>query len=161
MDPRIVVADADPLSADALALLAEAAAEARQRYPELFAPNAPPPTNAPLGPRDAFLLTWHDGELAGCGALRPQHDPPDATCAELRRMFVRASVRRHGVARTVLAALEQRARALGYRRLRIETGDRQPEAIALYDRYADRRIAPYGPYAMDPTSVCFEKDLTD
>ena len=61
--------------------------------------------------------------------------------------------------RPSLAAAEQRARAFGFLALRIETGTRQPEAIALYDGYTDRRIENYGPHAGDPTRVCFEKVL--
>jgi hypothetical protein len=48
---------------------------------------------------------------------------------------------------------------LGYRQLVLETGVRQVPAIALYSRCGWRRIAPFGPYVGDPTSVCFGKAL--
>ena len=50
--------------------LAEAAREARALYPDLFAPGSPPPTNAPLGEREVYLLAWREGVAVGCGALR-------------------------------------------------------------------------------------------
>jgi GNAT superfamily N-acetyltransferase len=67
--------------------------------------------------------------------------------------------RRDGVARALLERLEQAARMLGYRQLVLETGVRQVPAIALYSRCGWRRIAPFGPYVGDPTSVCFGKAL--
>ncbi|MFO0272726.1 MAG: GNAT family N-acetyltransferase [Betaproteobacteria bacterium] len=146
---------ADPLGADALALLAEAAAEARQRYPEFFGPAAPPPTNAPLQPRAAFFLARGDAVAVGCGALRPL----DATTAELTRMFVQRSARRRGLARALVTALLAQARDLDYAAVRLETGNRQPEAMALYASCGFARIAPFGAHVGDPTSVCFELRL--
>jgi putative acetyltransferase len=151
-----VIAPADPLGAEALALLAEAVAEARTRYPEEFDPSAPPPTNAPVPSRGAFLLVQRGGAPIACGALRPL----DAQRAEVRRMFVTASARRAGVARRLLAELEAQARRLGFQVLRLETGNRQPEAIALYEAAGYHRIPAFGAYVDDPYSVCFEKSLS-
>ena len=153
--PGLVIAAADPRGAEALALLAEAAAEARHRYPEEFDPAAPPPTNAPVASRGAFVIAQRDGTAVACGALRPL----DAQCAEVRRMFVTAAARRGGVARRVLEELEAHARQLGFRVLRLETGNRQPEAIALYEAAGFRRIPAFGPHVGDPYAVCFEKAL--
>ncbi len=58
-----------------------------------------------------------------------------------------------------LAALEQMALKFGYLTLRLETGARQPEAIALYESHGFHRIPPYGPYVDDPLNICFEKEL--
>lgn len=145
----------DPLHADALALLQQAAQEARDLYPELFGPDAPWPTNAPAVPGSLYLVAYRDGQAVGCGALRPL----EPWVAEVRRMFVTRAARRGGVAAALLAALEAQAVAMGYRLLRLETGRRQAPAIALYERCGFRRIAPFGPYVGDPTSVCFEKPL--
>ena len=146
---------ADPLGTDALALLAEAAVEARRRYPEQFDPQAPAPTNAPVPSRGVFLLVRRGAAAVGCGGLRPL----DAQCAEVRRMFVTAPARRGGVARRLLAELEAQGRRLGFRALRLETGDRQPEAIALYEAAGFRRIPAFGQHVGDPHSRCFEKAL--
>jgi GNAT superfamily N-acetyltransferase len=144
---------ADPQGADALALLAAAAREVRALYaPE---PDTAPPGNAPTPPRGVYLLAWIDGVAVGSGALRPL----DATTAELRRLYVAPGARRAGVARAMLAELEQRARGFGYATLQLETGNRQHAALALYAACGWRRIAPFGPYCDDPTSVCFEKPL--
>ena len=75
-------------------------------------------------------------------------------------MFVTHRARREGVARALLADLEQQAQSLGYHRLLLETGARQTAAIALYRSCGWRRIAAYGPYVGDPMSVCLGKTLS-
>lgn len=153
--PLLTIAPVDPLHLQALALLAEAGIEARDLYPELFAPDSPAPTNLPLGEREVYLLAWRDGVAVGCGALRRL----DAGTGEVRRMFVTRSARREGVGRALLARLEADALALGYRRLVLETGVRQKPAMALYRASGWRRIKPYGTFVGDPTSVCFGKTI--
>jgi GNAT superfamily N-acetyltransferase len=151
----LVVEPIDPLHPDALALLREAGIEARGLYPELFADTQSGPINTPLAEREVYLLARLDGRPVGCGALRCI----DALTGELRRMFVTRDARRVGVARTLLERLEAEARALGYRRLVLETGVRQKPAIALYRSAGWRRIAAYGAFVGDPTSICFGKSL--
>ena len=63
------------------------------------------------------------------------------------------------MSRALLAWLEAEAAALGYRRVHLETGLRQPEAIALYETAGYRRIPSFGPFEDDPLSVCYGKDL--
>jgi GNAT superfamily N-acetyltransferase len=151
----LLIEAVDPQHPQALALLREAAREARALYPELFALGAPAPTNPPLRSREVYLLASREGKALGCGALR-QHD---AFTGELQRMFVARAARRDGVARALLARLEHEARQHGYRQLVLETGARQQPAIALYSACGWRRIAAYGTYAGDPMSVCFGKAL--
>lgn len=146
----------DPQHPQALVLLREAAREARKLYPELFGADAPAPTNPPLHPREVYLIARRDGRALGCGALRRR----DEFTGELQRMFVTRSARRDGVARALLAQLEREARLHGYRQLVLETGVRQGPAIALYGGCGWRRIAAYGSFVGDPTSVCFGKALT-
>lgn len=153
--PPILIREVDPQGAEALALLHEAALDARALYPELHDPTSPGPGNAPTPARGVYLLAWIDGVPLASGALRPL----DEQTAELRRLYVLRTARRRGLARAMLAALESRARALGYLRLRLETGCRQQPAIALYEASGFVRIPPFGPYVDDPTSVCFEKGL--
>jgi GNAT superfamily N-acetyltransferase len=149
------IVEADPQGADARSLLHEAAVEARALYPELHAPDAPWPTNAPTPPRGVYLLGYVDGKVVASGALRPLDD----AVVEVRRMYVAVSARRAGCATQMLRALETTAAGMGYSTLRLETGYRQLPAIALYLRSGYRRIDPFGPYADDPTSVCFEKHI--
>ena len=139
MNDAFAIRPADPQGADALALLREAAIEARALYPELVQPGAPWPTNPPLPERGAYLVMYAADQFGaehavGMGALRPL----DQHTAELRRLFVLR---------------------LGYRRIRLETGHRQQPAMRLYERCGFHRIPPFGDYASDPTSVCYEKVL--
>ena len=74
-------------------------------------------------------------------------------------MYVVPDARGRGLSRLVLGALEQEARSLGYSFVRLETGNLQAEAIALYVSSGFGPIPPYGPFVDDPKSVCFEKRL--
>ena len=150
------IASSDPQGKDALALLHEAAIEARALYPELHVEGAPWPTNPPLPPRGAYLLAYLDGAPVGCGALRPIDD----LCVEVRRMYVVRAARRTGIARAILVFLERVARDFGFEAMRLETGDRQQPAMALYESFGFMRIAPFGVHVNDPTSVCYEKLLS-
>ncbi len=152
----INIVEADPQGADALALLREAAIEARSLYPELFGPDAPWPGNPPTPDRGLYLVAYSDGSPVACGALRPI----DQATAEVRRMFVTSTARRQGLARAMLRELERYAAGFGYRNIRLETGNRQLPAIALYEKLGFKRIPSFGQYANDPLSVCFEKTVS-
>ena len=149
------IADVDPQSEAALSLLREAAIEARALYPDAVRPGAPWPTNSPSGLRDAYVVGYLDRQPVACGALREI----DLVCAEVRRMYVRRAHRRNRIGYAVLAHLAVEARRLGYERLRLETGHKQAPAMGLYEAFGFRRIAPFGTYENDPTSVCFEWPL--
>jgi putative acetyltransferase len=111
-----------------------------------------------VAPQGAFVVAWLGGEAVACGALRRMLvGPPDV--GEIKRMYVTPQARRRGVSRALLAHLEGEARALGYRRLQLETGFRQPEAIRLYETAGYHRIPTYGQYKGDELSICFAKDL--
>ena len=153
MAAAVRIEAADPQGSAALALLAEAAAEARAIYPESFPPGSAEPTNGPTPAGGVYLLAWAGDRCIASGALRPI----DARTVEIRRMFVTASRRRQGLASTLVSALERHAVHLGYTRLRLETGDRQAPAIALYAGHGFVRIPAFGEHVDDPSSVCFEK----
>lgn len=155
MNPLPSLRAVDPLGADALALLAQAAAEARSLYPELFTSDGPPPSNTPLGEGDVYLVAYDGAVPVACGALRRL----DATSAELRRMFVAAHARRRGLARTMLAALEDAALDFGCDTLLLETGHRQQPAMGLYESGSSTRVAAFGAHVGDPTRLCHAKRL--
>lgn len=90
-----------------------------------------------------------------CGALRAL----DAEAVELKRMYVLPERRGQGLARLVLARLEDEARAHGFAVARLETGVLQPEAIALYLSSGYHEIPRYGEYQDAATSRCFERAL--
>ncbi|MGW1124883.1 GNAT family N-acetyltransferase [Streptomyces sp. NPDC002526] len=79
--------------------------------------------------------------------------------AELKRMYVIPEGRGLGLARRILAALEADARAAGRTRMVLETGDRQPEAIALYLSSGYTPCEKFGHYRTYDTSRCFAKPL--
>ncbi|MGH3028242.1 MAG: GNAT family N-acetyltransferase [Gaiellaceae bacterium] len=106
-------------------------------------------------PDGAFVVGWDGEEPVACGGVTRY----DETTAEIRRMYVAPSARGRGLSRAVLEALEDEARELGYAFVRLETGDRQPEAIKLYASSGFEPIPRYGPFVDDPRSVCFEKRL--
>jgi GNAT superfamily N-acetyltransferase len=109
-------------------------------------------------PRGVFLVAYLDRRPVGCGALRPLPDA-GADVAEIKRMYTSPSARRRGVSRAVLARLESEATGFGYRRLYLQTGLRQPEAMALYGASGYRRIANFGRWAASELTACFAKDL--
>jgi RimJ/RimL family protein N-acetyltransferase len=106
--------------------------------------------------RGAFLVAWCGGEPIGCGAVRLL----DAATAELKRMYVAPGLRRAGIGRSLLGALETEARRLGAARVVLETGVRQAAALALYARGGYGPIPLYGEYCLSPdTSICLGKSL--
>ena len=107
-------------------------------------------------PHGVFVVAWVDGVAVGCGGIRRY----DENTGEIKRMYVAPDLRRRGISRVVLEALEVRAVAIGYTRLVLETGTRQPEAIALYESAGYESIEPYGFYKTAPMSRCYAKSLT-
>lgn len=101
------------------------------------------------------IVAYRDNKPAGCGAIKEY--APDAM--EVKRMYVLPELRNHGIASQVLSALEIWAHELGYPTCVLETGKRQPEAIALYQKNGYVIIPNYGQYAGIDNSVCFRKKL--
>ena len=137
------------------ALVAALNAELLDRYDGLDGSGGEHAARDFEAPDGAFVVGWEDGEPLACGGVCRY----DETTAEIRRMYVAPSARGRGLSRLLLAALEDEARELGYDFVRLETGDRQPEAIKLYASSGFEPIPRYGPFVDDPRSVCFEKRL--
>jgi GNAT superfamily N-acetyltransferase len=106
-------------------------------------------------PHGIFLVAWLDNDAVGCGGLRRFADG----IGEIKRMYTQATARRVGVGRNVLAAVEQHALEIGYERLLLETGTKQPEAIELYRSCGYEPMDAYGQYHDYPDSRCFTKPL--
>lgn len=102
------------------------------------------------------VVAYQDGWPVGCGAIKPLEE---AGTVEVKRMYVEVEARGDGIATAVLAELEGWARELGYARCILETGKKQPEAIALYTKSGYGRIPNYGQYLHVENSVCFAKAL--
>ena len=101
------------------------------------------------------IVAYEDGIPAGCGAIRAFS--PEAM--EVKRMYVLPDRRGLGIASAILTALEEWAKELGYQKTVLETGKRQPEAIALYKNRGYSVTPNYGKYVGVDNSVCFEKSL--
>ncbi|PIB23856.1 GNAT family N-acetyltransferase [Maribacter sp. 4U21] len=101
------------------------------------------------------VVYYENGIALGCGALKRF----DANSMEVKGMFVNPEVRGKGIASLLLVALENWAKELGYEQCVLETGLRQPEAIALYKKNKYNIIPNYPPYEGVANSVCFRKVL--
>ncbi|MCF3136137.1 GNAT family N-acetyltransferase [Streptomyces olivochromogenes] len=114
-------------------------------------------------PKGAYLIAYdEDGRAVATGGWRSQeangegHEDGDA---ELKRMFVIDAMRGRGLARRMLAALEDDARAAGRVRMVLETGTKQPEAIALYTSSGYEPCVKFGYYREYESSRCYAKPL--
>jgi len=91
------------------------------------------------GPRGTFLVARLEGHPAGGVGLRAIAEP-ERGLGEIKRLWVRPDLRRGGVAAQLMEAVQDRARALGYRQLYLETGRAQPEALAFYPATGWRQV---------------------
>lgn len=106
-------------------------------------------------PRGRFLVGYVGTKPVATGGIR-RHDE-DAV--EIKRMFVEAQWRGRGFSRIVLARLEELARELGAKRVILETGMVQPEAMRLYETSGYERIDGFGYYCGAELSVSYGKTL--
>ncbi|MXV53312.1 GNAT family N-acetyltransferase [Pedobacter sp. HMF7647] len=102
------------------------------------------------------VVAYEDAVPLACGAIKQFDD----ASMEVKRMYTSPGYRSQGVASKVLGELEKWAAELAYKKCVLETGVRQPEAIALYKKNGYQVIENYGQYAGVENSVCFEKKLS-
>jgi GNAT superfamily N-acetyltransferase len=113
-------------------------------------------------PAGAFFVGYLDDVPVASGAWRRRTDVSyvgSAASAEVKRMYVAGSARRRGLARRMLAHLEDTARVAGAEVMVLETGLRQPEAIRLYVSAGYQPIPGFGYYKDAPLSRCFARRL--
>ncbi|MGB3770895.1 MAG: GNAT family N-acetyltransferase [Rhodococcus sp. (in: high G+C Gram-positive bacteria)] len=116
-------------------------------------------------PSGSFVKAMLDGNAVGMGGWRVHESGPHAEGlragdAEIKRMYVRSHARGRGVARAVLDSIERSAVDAGRRRLVLETGLRQPEAIGLYTSSGYTPLTPkFGVYRDEEQSLCMVKEL--
>ncbi len=106
-------------------------------------------------PHVHLLVAREDGRALGCGAFVLGTDGQ----AEMKRVFVAPVARGKGIARAILEALERAAAQQGVTLMQLETGIRQPEAIALYRKFGYVERGPFGSYQPDPLSLFMEKQF--
>src|SRR5579871_4244048 len=115
-------------------------AEIASRYPGWEpgrSASAEPSDLAP--PTGTWIVAYLAGRPVGCGGLKGV----DRETAEIRRIFLDASARGRGIGGALLTELEAQAERLGYRRVRLTTGDRQPEALRLFRSAGYVEVAPF------------------
>lgn len=105
-------------------------------------------------PTGIWLVAYVDGQPVACGDLQAL----DNDTSEIRRIYLQEQARGRGVGRALLTELEIHARRLGYRRVRLTTGDGQPEALGLFRSAGYAEIAPFTDGAF--TRHWMEKTLT-
>jgi len=150
---RIIASD--PKDAAAADLIQALDDELQHRYPgePVFGIDA----DGFLERGGVFLLGHVEGAAIACGALRQiSHD-----MYEVKRMYIRPEFRGRGLSRLMFNRLESISRDKGCRKLLIETGNKQPEALALYQSVGFTAIDRFGEYAQNEYSICFAKCVLD
>jgi GNAT superfamily N-acetyltransferase len=94
-------------------------------------------------PAGTLLLAYVDGELAGCGAVRPLPDVDYANACEMKRLYVRRAFRRFGLGRILAQALLDAALQAGYSVMLLDTLDDMEAARELYASLGFENIPPY------------------
>ena len=98
-----------------------------------------------------FYLLRDRSESVGCIAIWHSMG-----YAELKRMFVKEQFRGLGYGRKLLEFAVERCKQRGHKKIRLETGVKQPEATALFEKIGFEKIPPFGSYQHDPLSVFYE-----
>jgi GNAT superfamily N-acetyltransferase len=139
---------------DATAVQEAFFAELRRRYPER-ADASPPPVDpeALVPPHGAWVVVRRDGVPVGCAGLKRLDDET----GEIKRVYLAPEARGGGLARRLMTHMEDLARSLGYRTLRLDTGSAQPEAHRLYSSLGYREIDDYNGNGL--ASFWFERAL--
>jgi putative acetyltransferase len=103
------------------------------------------------------VVAYSDNVAIGCGAIKAFAEQT----AEIKRMFVKEENRSKGVAGKILGELETWSRELNFDECILETGFKQPEAIALYKKSGYEVIPNYGQYIGVENSLCMKKIIGD
>lgn len=101
------------------------------------------------------VVAYQDEIPVACGAIKAFSE----SAAEVKRMFVHPNFRKQGIAAKILTELELWAAELGFEEWVLETGKKQPEAIALYQKVGYQVTPNYGQYIGVANSVCMAKSL--
>lgn len=112
----------------------------RERYPGWepgMIPSADPAELRP--PNGSWVVAYRDERPVGCAGVKRL----DAATGEVKRVYLRPEARGLGLGRALMEALEADARTLGFERIRLDTGDRQPEALGLFRSLGYREIDDY------------------
>ena len=152
---EVDIREVDPAHGDAQRCLRAYEAELDERFDSGFRVDAalPLPADDLRGPAGCFLVAYRLGAPVGCGGLKLHGADP----AEIKRVWVDAAARGHGLARRLIAELEERARSAGAPAVQLDTNRTLTEAIAMYRKLGYVEIDAFNeePYAHH----WFRKDL--
>ena len=155
---RIVIEPTDPRRPEVRGLVAELDAYMHGLYPAES--NHLVDVETLARPDVKFFVGRVDGESLGCGAIMLR-DGEGEGYAEVKRIYVSPRARGQGLGRQLMKRLEEAAQAEGLSLLRLETGPRQPEALALFAGHGFARCGHFGDYPTDdPLSIFMEKRLS-
>ena len=101
------------------------------------------------------IIATIDNKPVGCGAMKAY----DSDTMEIKRMFVPIEMRGKGIAVHILKNLENWAKEVNYSKCILETGNKMPEAIRLYEKSNYKVVPNYGQYNGIEDSICFKKHL--
>ena len=108
-------------------------------------------------PAGRLLLAYEESQLAGCVALRKI----DERICEMKRLFLRAEFRGHGLGRRLIETIIREAKQIGYERMRLDTlPPKMNDAIGLYRSYGFKEIASYYDNPV-PGAIFMELDLKE
>jgi len=110
-------------------------------------------------PQIHFFVIRENGYPVACGGIKIFDDNADDCFTEVKRMYVRSQNRGKGLARFLLQHLETLSKELGFHIMRLETGVKQPDAIALYEKMGFSRCPTYGDYATNDVNLYYEKHI--
>jgi GNAT superfamily N-acetyltransferase len=138
--PDVVLAIEPADSETSVALQEAFFADIAGRYPGWNPTSSQSVEPAELAPPDGvWLVAYVDGQAVGCGGLQRL----DAEVAEIRRIYLADRARGRGIGGSLLAKLEEHAVTLNYERVRLTTGDRQLEALGLFQSRGYAEIEPF------------------
>ena len=152
VDNRLSIAAEAPDTPEARALLAASDEAMNALYPAEA--NFMLDVAGLMVPEVTFLVARQGGEAVACGALARRDG-----WAEIKRLFVAPTARGRGLSKRLMAALEDAAATQGIAVIRLETGDRQPEALGLYRTLGYSQRGAFADYPPGPPSLFLEKQI--
>lgn len=108
-------------------------------------------------PNTYFIGAVKDTNIMACGALVERNG--DDKYTELKRIYVKPECRGLKLSKLIMDELIEYSKIRGFKKIRLETGDKQHEAITLYESYGFELCSVFGSYRFDPTSVYMELSL--
>ena len=149
---QITVTQESPVSEDGLWLIngSEAALRAVYTADECFTFTA----DELLGDKVSFFVARKIGNAMGCVAL-----VNEAAYGEVKRLYVPDHSRGLGIAKILIAHLEEQARIQGLQSVKLETGNKLAAAVTLYKSLGYSICGKFGSYEDDPVSLFMEKAL--